>query len=150
MKEDVNMKFALFVIILGSISASVAADFQDKPGNAVISTRRSFKVAAEDCKKSWEVSAEADSSYCAVNIRSPEATNPKLAVLEADQIKFSCSVKDGDSTKIFALEIIPHGVFGYLVQAEGQVLFSNIEQCLVNEVKKLPRQEVSVTFAVMK
>ena len=144
------MKFQICFLAFFSIAAVNAADFQDKPGSEVISTRRTFKLSADDCKKSWNVSSESESSYCAVNIKNPPAMKDNLAVIDADIFKFTCPVKEGSSTKQFSLEIEPHGTFGYLVQAQGNVLFASIERCLIDEIKSIPNQEISVTFAGLK
>ena len=144
------MKLKIGFLILVSVTAVSAAEFQDKPADAVASIRRTFKVSASDCKKAWEVSSEADSSYCAVNVQDPAMMKNHPAIIDAEHVQFSCSVKEGSSSKSFTLEIVPHGTFGYLVQAQGQVLFASIERCLNDEILKLPNQEVSVTFAMVK
>ena len=144
------MKLKICFLVLFSVAAASAAEFQDKLGAEVVSTRRSFKVQASDCKKSWEVSSESESSYCAVNVQNPSAMNINLAIIDADHIQFTCPVKDGSVTKQFSLEIVPHGTFGYVIQAQGEVLFASVERCLNEQIKVIPNQEVSVTFAKLK
>lgn len=144
------MKLSMYLLIILFIPIAKATEFQDKPGEPVISTRRAFKISIEECKKTWEVSSEPELSYCAINIKTPKAMADNFAIVTADHFKFKCPVKDGSTTKQFPMEITPHGTFGYLVQAEGQVLFASVEQCLLDEIKLLPRQEVSVTFAELK
>ena len=144
------MKLSVYLLMILFMQIAQAIEFQDKPGEPVVSTRRAFKISTEECKKTWEVSSESESSFCSVNIKTPKAMAENFAIVTVDHIKFTCHVKDGSFTKQFPMEISPHGTFGYLVQAEGQVLFASIEQCLLDKIKSLPRQEVSVTFAELK
>lgn len=144
------MKLKVCFLVLFSITAVSAAEFQDKSGAEVVSTRRVFKVVASDCKKAWEVSSEAESSYCAVNAQNPSAMSSNLAIVDADHFQFTCPVKEGSVIKQFSLEIVPHGTFGYLIQTQGEVLFASIERCLNEQIKAIPNQEVSVTFAKIK
>ena len=123
-----------------------AADFQDKPGGELISVQRTFKVSADECKKTWQTFAESDSSFCAVNVQNSPDMSADPTILDSDYIEFKCSPKEQTASKSVALELFPHGTFGYIVMAQGQVSFASIEQCLGDKIRSLPNSEISVTF----
>lgn len=139
-----TLSFMMSVFVCSSLAS--AAGYKDKSGPDWASVKRSFKISVDDCKKSWEVSAEAGSSFCAVNSEGAGMADDGSAVVESDQIKFTCAVKEEGTNKQVQLEIVPHGTFGYLVQADGQVLFASLESCLNDKIKTLPNTEISVTF----
>ena len=141
-----NYILSFMICALVSSSLASAAGYKDKSGPDWASVKRSFKISVDDCKKSWEVSAEAGGSFCAVNSDSAGTADDSAAIVESDEIKFTCSVKEEGVTKQVHLEIAPHGTFGYLVQADGQILFASLESFLNDKIKSLPSTEISVTF----
>ena len=143
------MRSQILICLMGALvspSLAGAVDVKDKSGPDWASVKRSFKISADDCKKSWEASAELGGSFCAVNSERAGAGSESGAVVESDNIKFTCSFKDGSVNKQLNVEILPHGTFGYLIQADGQILFANLESCLNEKIKSLPNGEISVTF----